>query len=105
MVSRGALLRFRVMAWVTGVWLILLTIGMIAKYGFGVDSALITVVATVHGWAYLLYVITAFYVATKLHWSLGRTVLLLLAGTVPFCSFVAERKVMQSVRADQVVAS
>jgi integral membrane protein len=36
--------------------------------------------------------VLAFDLARRARWDLGRTVLFLLAGTVPFMSFVAERK-------------
>ena len=32
---RSALLRYRVMAWITGLWLLLLVVELVAKYGFG----------------------------------------------------------------------
>ena len=35
---RKALLRYRVLAWITGVWLLVLVAEMIAKYGYGVEG-------------------------------------------------------------------
>lgn len=97
-VSSGELTRFRVMAWTTGVLLITLVfVAMPLKY-LGDDERLVRVVGVAHGWLYLLYLVTAFTVAYRLRWSPVRIVLLLLAGTVPFMSFVAERKVRQAVR-------
>ena len=54
---RGALLRYRVLAWVTGLWLLLLVVELIVKYGFGVDS--LDFVPVVHGWVYFVYLIMA----------------------------------------------
>lgn len=102
-----ALLAFRVMAYVTGVMLLLLVfVAMPVKYvdALGGDGTLVRIIGTAHGWIYFVYVITAFVVAQKLHWDVWRTVLLLLAGTIPFMSFVAERKVMASVREEQDLA-
>ena len=97
--SSGELTRFRVLAWATGVALLLLVlVAMPVKY-LADDSTLVAVVAPVHGWLYVAYVVTAFVVAYRLRWSPLRTVLLLLAGTVPFMSFVAERRVLRQVRA------
>lgn len=93
----GLLLTFRILAYTTGVWLILLLLAMVNKYVFDGDSTLTRVVATAHGWIYFAYVISAFMVAQRLRWSAWRTVGLLLAGTIPFMSFVAERKVMAAV--------
>ncbi|HET9944756.1 MAG TPA: DUF3817 domain-containing protein [Actinomycetes bacterium] len=96
--SSGELTRFRVFAWATGVALLLLVlVAMPLKY-LADESAMVRVVAPVHGWLYVGYVVTAFVVAYRLRWSPGRTVLLLLAGTVPFMSFVAERKVLHQAR-------
>jgi integral membrane protein len=96
--SSGELTRFRVFAWATGVALLLLVlVAMPLKY-LADSGAMVRVVAPVHGWLYVGYVVTAFVVAYRLRWSPGRTVLLLLAGTVPFMSFVAERRVLRQVR-------
>ena len=96
--SSGELTRFRVFAWATGVALLLLVlVAMPLKY-LADSSAMVRVVAPVHGWLYVGYVVTAFVVAYRLRWSPGRTVLLLLAGTVPFMSFVAERRVLRQAR-------
>ncbi len=97
-VSGGVLTRYRVMAWVTGVLLLVLVfVAMPLKY-IGDDDRLVAVVGVMHGWLYMAYLVTAFMLAYRLRWSLGRTVLLLLAGTVPFMSFVAERRVVHEVR-------
>ena len=94
----GELTRFRVFAWVTGVALVLLVfVAMPLKY-LGDDDRLVRVVGVAHGWLYLAYLVTAFTVAYRLRWPPGRTVLLLLAGTVPFMSFVAERRVTREIR-------
>ena len=96
--SSGELTRFRVFAWATGVALLLLVlVAMPLKY-LADSGAMVRVVAPVHGWLYVGYVVTAFVVAYRLRWSPGRTALLLLAGTVPFMSFVAERRVLRQVR-------
>lgn len=97
-VTDGTLTRYRVMAWVTGVLLLVLVlVAMPLKY-LGDDERLVSVVGVLHGWLYLAYLVTAFLLATRLRWSPGRTVLLLLAGTVPFMSFVAERRAVAAVR-------
>lgn len=94
----GVLTRYRVMAWVTGVLLLVLVfVAMPLKY-VGDDDRLVGVVGVMHGWLYLVYLVVAFLLANRLRWPLGRTVLLLLAGTVPFMSFVAERRVVREVR-------
>lgn len=98
--SSGDLTRFRVMAWVTGcLLLVLVFVAMPLKY-LGDDDRLVRVVGVMHGWLYLAYLVTAFMLGYRLRWPLGRTVLVLLAGTVPFMSFVAERRVTAELGRD-----
>ena len=90
--SNGALTRFRVMAWVTGVMLLILVfVAMPVKY-IGDDDSLVRIVGVAHGWLYIAYIITVLTLAYQGRWRPLRTLLVLLAGTVPFASFVAERK-------------
>lgn len=96
-VSSGELTRYRVMAWTTGVLLLLLVfVAMPLKY-LGDDERLVSVVGVMHGWLYLVYLVTAFTLAYRLRWPLTKTALVLLAGTVPFMSFVAERRVVREL--------
>jgi hypothetical protein len=53
----------------------------------------------VHGYLYLVYVVVAVDLWFRARLPIGRTVLVVLAGTVPFMSFVAERWVTPRVRA------
>lgn len=95
--SSATLLRFRVMAWVTGVLLLVLVFIAVPMKRVGHDETLVHVVGVLHGWLYMAYLVTAFLLAYQLRWPLLRTVLLLLAGTVPFASFYAERRVLREV--------
>jgi integral membrane protein len=88
----GALTRFRVLAYVVGVCLILLTVGVVLRYGFGYPT-LSQTVSPVHGFLYMVYVVAVFDLGRRIDWSLKRMVLVMLAGTVPFLSFYAERVV------------
>jgi integral membrane protein len=97
--KRSVLARYRVMAYVTGVLLILLTIGVIAKYLLDVDGAsgFVSVVGIAHGWLYVLYLIFAFDLGSKAKWPFGKLAWVLLAGTVPTAVFFVERKVAREV--------
>ncbi len=97
-----ALLRYRVLAYATGLWLLVLTAEMVAKYGFGVQD-LPGWIAVVHGWVYFVYLLVTLDLAVKLRWPVGRTVGTLLAGTVPFLSFVIEHRRTQQVKRDFAV--
>ncbi|MFI9009826.1 DUF3817 domain-containing protein [Actinosynnema sp. NPDC053489] len=96
----GALTRFRFMAYVVGVGLLLLVVAMIAKYAGGTEG-MMQVVGPVHGFLYAVYLVLTVDLALKARWSIKGTVLVLLAGTIPFVSFYAERKVVESVRAEK----
>lgn len=97
---RTALLRYRIMAYVVGVMLLVLTlIAMPMKY-IGDDPTLVETVGPVHGFLYAIYVIVTIDLAFRLKWSIGRMLAIALAGTIPFLSFVAERRVTQQVSAD-----
>ena len=87
---RGTVLRYRVMAYVTGVVLVVLCFVGIPLQIAG-HPALVNVVGTVHGILYIMYLVTAAMLAWKLRLSPVRTVLLLLAGTIPIMTFVVER--------------
>ena len=106
----AALRRYRVMAWITGVMLLVLTAEMLLKYVFhagGLDDAgdprpvLGTWVAFAHGWIYVVYLVTVLDLWAKLRWGWGRLVTMVLAGVVPVMSFVMERR----VHADAVAAT
>ena len=93
-----ALLRYRVMAYVVGVMLVVLVlVAMPLKY-FAHMPGPVAVVGTAHGFLYAVYLLAAFDLALRAKWSAKGTVLVLLAGTVPFLSFVAERVVTRKTR-------
>jgi integral membrane protein len=96
---KSALLRYRIAAWVVGVMLLILVgVAMPMKYLAG-RPLLVQTVGPLHGFLYMVYLATAFDLAVRCRWRLSRTVPVLLAGTVPVLSFVAERKVTGWVRA------
>ena len=98
----GVVTRFRVMALVTGVLLAVMAfVAMPMKYLPAIDDdRLIAVVAPAHGFLYVLYVLSALDLGLKRdrllgsRWWPGHTLLIVLAGTVPLASFVAERAVV-----------
>jgi integral membrane protein len=100
----SALLRFRIMAFVTGVVLLVGTIALILKDVADVKhmepgTGLLWLA---HGYLYLVYVATVLNLGIKLRWPLVRIVLVALAGTIPTMSFVAEHVVTKNVRATQL---
>jgi integral membrane protein len=87
---RGTVLRYRVMAYITGVVLMVLCFVGIPLQLAG-HPALVNVVGTVHGILYIIYLVAAALLAWKLRLRPDRTVLVLLAGTIPVLAFVVER--------------
>ncbi len=87
----AALTRYRVMAWIVGVLLIaLILVAVPLKHLAGIAGP-VAVLGTLHGWLYFVFFLTACDLAVRGRWRLKGTVLVLLAGTVPILSFVAER--------------
>ncbi len=96
---RGALLRYRVMAYLVGVLLVVLVlIGMPLKY-LADNGSVVTWTGVPHGWLYMVLIITAYDLGRRVHWPWGRLILIALAGTVPFLSFVAEHYARKDVQA------
>jgi integral membrane protein len=83
---------FRLLANVVGVMLLALVAAMVVKYGFD-EPGLVEVVSPVHGFVYFVYLVVALLLGRKVGWRPGRILAVLLAGTVPFLSFVVERRV------------
>ena len=94
----AALMRFRVVAYIVGVLLLLLVFVAMPMRYIGDDPTLVKLIGPVHGFAYMVYLVVAFDLAVRAKWTFGRTALVLLAGTIPVMSFVAERKVTGWVR-------
>jgi integral membrane protein len=97
----AALTRYRVMAWVVGVLLAaLFLVAVPLKYAAGLDGP-VAVIGTAHGWLYAIFFLTACDLALRARWTLQGTVLVLVAGTVPLLSFVAERIATRKTRAGE----
>ncbi len=93
-----ALGRFRVLAVVVGIGLLVLVfVAMPLRYGAGY-ATFSEYFSPVHGLAYMLYLVATVDLGRRAGWSLGRMVGVMLAGTVPFLSFVVERRVTSGLR-------
>ncbi|MFE3636238.1 DUF3817 domain-containing protein [Streptomyces cellostaticus] len=97
--KKSVLTRYRVLAYVTGVLLVLLCLSMIAKYGLDMDGAadVTRVVAIAHGWLYVLYLVFAFDLGSKAKWPVGKQLWVLLAGTIPTAAFFVERRISREL--------
>ena len=110
---RAALLRYRALAYATGVFLLLLTLHVLVQWYQSSSEGLAYAdapglgrwipgadhwVPITHGYLYLAYVVVAVALWFRTRLPLGRMVLVVLAGTIPTMSFVAERWVTHRVR-------
>jgi len=89
-----ALARFKFIAYLAGVVLILFTIEIILKYSGILE---IPWFAQLHGIIYMVYVVIAFDISRRAKLSLRDTFLVLIAGTIPVMSFIAESKIRRRV--------
>jgi integral membrane protein len=92
----ASLLRYRIMAWVTGTILAVMScVGLPLQYVAGQDAW--STGWTIHGFLYIVYLITAFSIVRRMRWSVLPSLGVLLAGTIPFLTFVAEHQVTRLV--------
>ena len=95
---KSSLMRFRVMAVISGVMSLLLWfVYMPVKYIFDLPDlhSAIMWIPMVHGYLYPIYILTALQFSVKAHWPVRKILWLLLAGTLPIASLIAERRVVR----------
>lgn len=98
-------MRYRAIAYVVGVVLIaLVVIGMPLKYIWD-EPVVVETIGPAHGFLYMGYLLAAFDLARRARWPLGRMAVVMLAGTIPFVSFYAERVVTRWVRQPEPATS
>lgn len=123
---KSALTRYRVMASVVGVLLVVLILVGVPLANFDgsamwgvfagtpelfpvgttahrVGEAITTYLGVAHGWLYMIFLVTAFLLSRKAGWDLPFTVVTLVCGTVPLLSFWAERRATARIRAEHAV--
>ena len=94
----GALLRYRVMAYLVGTLLVVLVcVAVPLKYAADAPT-LTTVLGVAHGYLYVVLLLSIADLWRRLRFPLTMVVAVALAGTIPFLSFVAERKITACVR-------
>ncbi|MGK5631576.1 DUF3817 domain-containing protein [Streptomyces sp. URMC 123] len=94
--KQSVLSRYRVMAYITAVWLLVFTAAIVAKYGFEVGDTML--ISQIHGVLFIIYVIFAFDLGSKAKWSFGKLLWVLAAGCIPLASFFVEPKITREVR-------
>ena len=120
---KSALTRYRVMATVVGVLLVVLCLVGVPLANFDgtymwrvfpttpalfpdgstahrLGEAITTYLGVAHGWLYMVFVVTAFLLSRRARWDLPFTLVTLVLGTVPVASFWAEHRATARVRAE-----
>jgi len=90
---------YRNLALLVGVALAVLTfVALPYEYLLGHGKTALTTAAwTAHGWLFPIYLLATLNLAGKLKWPVGKTLLVMIAGTVPLMSFVAERRIAKEI--------
>lgn len=86
------------MAYVTGVVLATSCLLGLSVWPWYVGEGAAGWLWTAHGWLFIVYVVVTFLLALGSRWSVVKTLLVMAAGTIPFMSFVAERRVTAEER-------
>ena len=89
----SALLRYRVMAYVVGTLLVILTFGVVIS-----SRPIEKYLGIAHGYLYMTLLVTIADLWRRRRFPLKAVVLVALAGTIPFLSFYAERQITHRVK-------
>lgn len=89
---------YRVMSIVTGIGLLLLVLVAVPLRYLGGEPGFSTTYSPIHGAIYMAYVIVVVWVAARRGWSPVKALLVIVAGAVPFASFLVERRVIADER-------
>jgi len=100
----GALVRYRVMAIVVGIGLIVLVFVGIPLQIWGDNESVVDIVGPVHGFLYIVYLAAGFDLVRRARWPFGEMAWVVLAGLIPFAAFVEERRVTHHVERDLAAA-
>lgn len=101
---KGALVRYRVMAYLVGAMLILLVgLGVPLRYAAG-EPGVVAVVGPLHGFLYIVYLLAAFDLARRARFGLLQLAAMVLSGLVPTLAFFVERRITRRVE-DELAAT
>ena len=124
----STLTRYRVMATVVGVLLIVLCLIGVPLANFDgsgmwgiftgtpnwfpagstahdLGELITTYLGVAHGWLYMIFLITAFQLSRRAGWDLPFTIVTLVCGTIPVLSFWAEHRATARVRAEMAATA
>ena len=96
--EKHTLVRYRVMAYVVGVGLLVLVlVGVPLQYAAAMP-AVVQIVGPLHGFLYIVYLVTVADLVRRFHLSSVQVVALVAAGFVPFLAFVVEARMTRRIR-------
>ena len=93
----AAVKRFHILALIVGVFLIMLTIGVIVQVSGGGDT-LVSIFGPTHGIFYMAYVVLGYDVWRRAHWPLIKMIDIVTAGFIPGRTFFVERRIIRQAR-------
>jgi integral membrane protein len=97
---QAAVTRYRALALTVGVMLLLLVfVAMPIRY-FGGNATPSAIISPTHGVLYIIYLVMAYDLWRKMRWPVGKMVLMVSAGLIPFLAFFIEHKVVREARAE-----
>ncbi|MDP5273006.1 DUF3817 domain-containing protein [Chengkuizengella axinellae] len=86
---------FRYIGFAEGLsFLILLFIAMPLKYIFDIPTA-VSIVGSIHGGLFILFIITILYVATEHKWPFSKALLAAISSIVPFGPFLFDARILR----------
>ena len=97
----GALKRYRIMAYTVGTGLLILVFVGIPIQIWGHSKTVVAIVGPIHGYLYLIYLVAALDLARRARFGIGRLLIMISAGLVPFVAFIIERKIVKSMREER----
>lgn len=88
---------FKIIGWLEGISLLLLLfVAMPLKYQMGMPIY-VKWTGTAHGFLFILYIIGAVLIGDKLKWKLSTLMLAFILSSVPFGTFIFERKYLKDI--------
>ena len=98
----GTLIRYRVMAFVTGIMLLSASITWLIKQGTDSVESVNGPLWMLHGFCFLLYCVTVLDLGIRARWAFTRIIVVGLCGMIPVITFVAEHVITKFVRAHTI---
>lgn len=106
--ARAALSRYRILAYITGVMLLVLCVEMLLNYVIlGQDHQVMKYLSWIpftHGFIYMVYLVMVGDLWSRMRWGGKELVIMVLGGVVPIMSFLVEKKVHVQALAELAAA-